>query len=496
MSMTTLKRDSSTGAWTAKKGIPAECRETYKRLYGQRFEIKARWPASLSPAQAKARFGAWLAEVESRITNIRVSQKSAASGLSERQRRAIAGVAYRDTVAAHEANPGDAEGWELSAEAMEDVIGLGPDDVIVGLEPVADAVVNAAAARHGVAPTAGDRRKLAAYLAEAKHAAFTLLASRARGDYSPDRQAERFPPLEAKAVSPVALFDGWAAERKPAASTATRWRAIIEELAKFYPDAGAITEDQARAWVKGLMTADRGAVTIRNNWRRSANVVFGWAVENKLIASNPFAAVKAPRGRLAPELRSKAFTAEEAATILAKALASKSNAKRWVPWLQAYSGCRGGEAAGLRGQDIREIDGHWCMVLTPTPDRSIKTGAARTVPLHPHLVEQGFLDFARSRGNGPLFYDPAKGPRGKRSQPDIVLKSLQTWVRDRLSIRGVAPTHAWRHLFKQLAYRAGISERLIDEICGHAPASIGRGYGKPTVSDLAAALVKFPKFEV
>ena len=33
-------------------------------------------------------------------------------------------------------------------------------------------------------------------------------------------------------------------------------------------------------------------------------------------------------------------------------------------------------------------------------------------------------------------------------------------------------------------------------IAGHAPISVGRGYGLPTLSDMAAALKKFPRYEV
>jgi hypothetical protein len=60
----------------------------------------------------------------------------------------------------------------------------------------------------------------------------------------------------------------------------------------------------------------------------------------------------------------------------------------------------------------------------------------------------------------------------------------------------VRPTHAWRHTFKQTAERVGISETVHDEITGHEQASEGRKYSVPTVEDMAAALKKFPRYEV
>ena len=37
---------------------------------------------------------------------------------------------------------------------------------------------------------------------------------------------------------------------------------------------------------------------------------------------------------------------------------------------------------------------------------------------------------------------------------------------------------------------------FFDTIVGHAPASVGRGYGEPTLADKAAALSKFPRYKV
>jgi hypothetical protein len=59
----------------------------------------------------------------------------------------------------------------------------------------------------------------------------------------------------------------------------------------------------------------------------------------------------------------------------------------------------------------------------------------------------------------------------------------------------LSPTHAWRHTFKQVADRAGISERTSDYITGHSHKTEGAKYGAPTLEDMAAALGKFPRYE-
>jgi len=199
---------------------------------------------------------------------------------------------------------------------------------------------------------------------------------------------------------------------------------------------------------------------------------------------------------------------EEWTTILRAASAIETpktifqGAQRWVPWLCAYSGARPGEITQLRGKDIELRGQTYAMKLTPEAG-TIKTSKARTVPIHEHLVEQGFLEFVHSRGKGTLFYDPAANERPsdplnpKRPRSVSVRQRLAAWVR-KLGVKDkeLKPNHAWRHTFKQIADRADISERTSDYITGHAHRTVGAKYGAPTVDDMAAALKKFPRYEI
>jgi len=63
-----------------------------------------------------------------------------------------------------------------------------------------------------------------------------------------------------------------------------------------------------------------------------------------------------------------------------------------------------------------------------------------------------------------------------------------------------APTH--RHAnraaqipFKLIGRRIEQEDILLDYICGHAPATVGRGYGEPTLKDLAQVIQRFPRYE-
>jgi len=177
-------------------------------------------------------------------------------------------------------------------------------------------------------------------------------------------------------------------------------------------------------------------------------------------------------------------------------------AKRWVPWLCAYSGARPGEITQMRGVDVQARSGFHVMNITPEAG-STKTHAARLVPIHEHLIEQGFIEFVRRSGSGPLFYNPRTDAvkqsdplKPRRSRADTARAHLSSWVRGiGVTDPELKPTHAWRETFKQIADRVGIIEKIHDEITGHAQKTIGRGYGRPTVEDMAEALKKIPAIQ-
>ena len=167
------------------------------------------------------------------------------------------------------------------------------------------------------------------------------------------------------------------------------------------------------------------------------------------------------------------------------------------------SGARMGELTQLRGVDVVEGAGAHAIKISPEAG-TIKTGKARAVPLHDHLIEQGFLAFVKANGERPLFYNEVKQPSGpvdptNPGKPRYVKarEKVATWVRS-LGVNDpeLSPNHAWRHTFKAIGFRSGMSEKVLDAIVGHAPASVGRSYGEPTLADKTKELQKFPCYKV
>ena len=120
-----------------------------------------------------------------------------------------------------------------------------------------------------------------------------------------------------------------------------------------------------------MISPSRKAGTVNNTWLNASNTVFGWAVKHKHIPSNPFAEVNVTVPKRTKLRDTQAFYPEEQRVILKAALGVDSTttpddaARRWVPWLCAYSGARVGEITQLRGRDVIKRDGTHALLITP-----------------------------------------------------------------------------------------------------------------------------------
>jgi hypothetical protein len=315
------------------------------------------------------------------------------------------------------------------------------------------------------------RNRFLDYLYDDLAAAFQRLIKIAHGDYSPDEYRKRFPKFEGadKGETPTQLFEKWVTERKPALSTIESWQYVFAAMTKDFKDrsASSITTDEAQQWIDGLITPERSRRTVNNTWLNAGNTVFGWASAHRHISRNPFADVTITVPKRIKLRDTPAFYPEEQRVILKAALdiadTSKPGeaAKRWVPWLSAYSGARVGELTQLRKNDVIEREGIHALRITPEAG-TVKGGRARVVPLHEHLIAQGFLKFVADHDEGPLFYklahkngsaDPANPKKPRFAQ---ARQRLASWVRS-LGIKDTEP----RALIEEWSDEA--KEALIDE---------------------------------
>ena len=154
----------------------------------------------------------------------------------------------------------------------------------------------------------------------------------------------------------------------------------------------------------------------------------------------------------------------------------------WLPLLSLYSGARRSELAGLRADDVQEVEHVPCFMFIEDKKigKRLKTATAvRTVPIHPQLITLRWLqhvDAVRRRDGPTAWIFPEISPQVRGG-----LKAWTKWFSRYLRSVGVTDDskvfHSFRHTFKDALRTAGVPEDLNDALAGQKNSSVGRSYG-------------------
>lgn len=245
------------------------------------------------------------------------------------------------------------------------------------------------------------------------------------------------------------------------------------------------------------------------------NVVafFAWAEDNNYLTVNPIGrGIKVKIGTRAMD-EWQPFGADHLKRIFAAPLYTgckslvhwmqpgtvipRSSARYWLPVLAVYSGARLGELAQLAVADVID-DGIPALNITDVGEgQSVKTrGSRRVVPLHPALIDFGFLHHVaamRERGEQKVFPDAKIGSDGYASS------RFSKWFGRFLDHAGVKGSrlsfHSFRHAMKDAMRAANIDDAIQKIILGHVDQSMsgryGSGYPLAVLRD-AIAKVQYP----
>lgn len=150
--------------------------------------------------------------------------------------------------------------------------------------------------------------------------------------------------------------------------------------------------------------------------------------------------------------------------------------KYWLPLLGLYHGNRLEEFAQLSRGDVRQEDGIHYLDINDEEDKQVKNvQSKRRVPIHPKLIEMGFLGYVDSTASSPsdaLFPNLPLSAMGKRGH-----SFTQWWTRYRREIGLYEPGldyHSFRHGVTTKLYEADVMEPIIDELTGHDGQSTSR----------------------
>lgn len=473
------------------------------------------------PATAKARQATVAAQLHSRWEAMRHGPVH----LSHKQAVALAGKAYAAFADAFEDDPASAGMWEgvialNTAAERGDLasplrIPTTPrDKMLASVNRRVGSIVDAMLRKEGLIVDDESRAVLLLETLRALTDAAKKLQRNASGNYAPDPTAARFPVWNppgqtdaSAALTITSLLNSWKVEaqrRNLAASTFDDYESRIRLFVRWlgHDDASRVTADDIVRYKEHRLTVV-SVKTVKDSDLSALKTVFGHGVSNKKLPANPAQGITVKAAKRI-KTREAYFSEQEIKSILVRAktytpasereLPTTVAAKRWLPWLCAYTGARIGEMAQLRKGDIFQKDGASFMTITPEAG-TVKAKEMRQAPVHEHLIAEGFLGFVKASGPGYLFLnasDQEGALRALGGTKNRVRELIRTVVDD----PRVAPNHGWRHTFKTLALEADIDSQVSDAICGHARRSVGDRYRHPTLKVLAAAIRKFPRYRI
>jgi integrase len=206
------------------------------------------------------------------------------------------------------------------------------------------------------------------------------------------------------------------------------------------------------------------------------NDLFKWAINNGHYTASDKSPVDGLRigkkSQLAAKTQSyEPFTNDELKKIFGTGYLKKFNKPDfyWVPLVALFTGARREELASLKAVNVSTVDG--------IPSIQIEDGknqnARRLVPIHPQLIELGFMDYAQHvQGLGAEYLFPylVDGPNGRGKN---VGRHFSNWLGE-LGINSPRKVfHSFRHTVITRLHATGANPAHVMQIAGHADEAKG-----------------------
>jgi integrase len=240
-------------------------------------------------------------------------------------------------------------------------------------------------------------------------------------------------------------------------------------LSRFDQSAGQLTLAECRPF--DLQCWLNQHPEYRSEWYRrcvisSIKRAFTWACEMELIARNPFAKI---RSRGQPQRR-RPMTDDEFQMLLR---GSDPTFRRFLIFLK-FTGCRPGEAAGMRWAEVRFED---LSVVLPEHKTARTTGRPRMIPLVPTVIK--LLLWMRShRQHSPNGRDQdhvfTNGRGNAFSRGWLSLKMQR--LRRRLGMAAGVTLYGLRHRYGLMGIKNGVNLKLLSLCMGHVRTQMTEHY--------------------
>ncbi|MBX9802358.1 MAG: site-specific integrase [Caulobacteraceae bacterium] len=280
------------------------------------------------------------------------------------------------------------------------------------------------------------------------------------------RQVEKFPARRDKSLSKLS-FNNW-----------------ISRNQKF---------EGTDSWIKPIGTSTQ------KNWLKFYRQMFKRAISLRVVSTNPFDAVELKL--VGGPITGQALTPEGLKAFFGHPFFDgPRDARWWLPVAGLFTGCRLDELVSSYVEDFKQIEGIWFLDLEGRPiengaERRVKNESSqRLVPIHPKLLEMGFITWVQAQGTGTARVFPRSMATYSQFFSNLMSKAGVT------KMNGSSQSfHGLRHTFERRGRDCGVHLEMRDLLTGHKGQGMGCEYGKglaELVRYAEMSKITFPTFPI
>jgi integrase len=223
--------------------------------------------------------------------------------------------------------------------------------------------------------------------------------------------------------------------------------------------------------------------------------VFKWAEKNELVEGNPAQGVETPAHAregtdVEPfrpdQLRHMLSFVDKAWRRDAKTVKPYDLDRWWIAQVAVYSGARLEEISQLTKADVYETRGTWILDINKTVvegrSQKIKNKpSARKIPMHPKLIDMGFLEHVE-RSKGPRVF--ASLDAGHKDRYGENVGKAFSALKTKAGFDARHNFHSFRHSFEDAGAEAEVPEDAREQLLGHKAGMYGKGRSFATLAKI------------
>lgn len=193
-----------------------------------------------------------------------------------------------------------------------------------------------------------------------------------------------------------------------------------------------------------------------NKYMIRVNQFFNYCLENDYLQKNPAVNLKVKKNKIETEKKRDSYTLDEVKTI--KEIIKNENAEiQIITMMCMYQGMRLNEVCQLTFNDIKDIDGIYCIDINTKDGKKVKTSnSIRTIPIHPNILNQ-VQNFISSKTDKIFTIDSKKFSEYYRKK-----------IHPKVTSDDKKSLYSLRHNFIDSLLQNDVKIEIIASLAGHA----------------------------